>query len=80
MQRRKQLFNRQINVQFYFWRTYTGSQIDYVEEGENGLNGFEIKISKTKARIPKLWQDEYHGEYQLINRGNYLDLLMEGMR
>jgi len=79
-ERRKQLFYRQKNVQSYFWRTYTGSEIDYVEEDENGLNGFEIKISKTKVRIPKLWQDEYHGGYQLINRGNYLDLLMEGMR
>ena len=79
-ERRKQLFYRQKNMQCYFWRTYTGSEIDYVEEGENGLNGFEIKISKTKARIPKLWQDEYHGGYQLINRSNYLDLLMEGMR
>ena len=79
-ERRKQLFYSQKNVQCYFWRTYSGSEIDYVEEGENGLNGFEIKISKTKARVPKLWQDEYHGGYQLINRSNYLDLLMEGMR
>ena len=79
-ERRKQLFYRQKSVRSYFWRTYTGSEIDYVEEGENGLNGFEIKISKTKARIPKLWQDEYKGGFQLVNRSNYLDLLMEGMR
>jgi hypothetical protein len=79
-ERRKQLFYRQIKVQSYFWRTYTGSEIDYVEEGENGLNGFEIKISKTKTRVPKLWQDEYNGGFQLINRSNYLDLLMDGMR
>lgn len=79
-ERRKQLFYRQKNVRSYFWRTYTGSEIDYVEEGEDGLNGFEIKISKTKARIPKLWQDEYKGGFQLVNRSNYLDLLMEGMR
>jgi len=79
-ERRKQLFYTQKSAQCYFWRTYTGSEIDYVEEGEDGLMGFEIKMSKTKTRIPKLWQDEYHGGYQLINRGNYLDLLMEGMR
>lgn len=79
-ERRKQMFYLQRKVQCYFWRTYSGSEIDYVEEGENGLNGFEIKISKDKARIPKLWQDEYHGGFLLINRSNYLDLLMEGMR
>ncbi len=79
-ERRKQLFYTQQNAQCYFWRTYSGSEIDYVEEGENGLNGFEIKLSKTKVRVPKLWQDEYQGGFQLINRINYLDLLMEGMR
>ncbi len=79
-ERRKQLFYRQKSVQSYFWRTYSGSEIDFVEEGENGLMGFEIKMTKTKSRIPKLWQQEYHGGFQLINRNNYLDLLMEGMR
>ena len=78
-ERRKQLFYRQKNVHCYFWRTYSGSEIDYVEEDENGLNGFEIKMAKRKARIPKLWQEEYKGSFQLINRTNYLDLLMEGM-
>ncbi len=79
-ERRKQLFYLQKNVQCYFWRTYTGAEIDYVEEGDGALNGFEIKMSKAKAVCPKLWQSEYNGEFQLINRDNYLNLLMEGMR
>jgi uncharacterized protein len=79
-ERRKQLFYQQQNVQCYFWRTYSGSEIDYVEEGENGLSGYEIKLSKTKVSVPKLWQEVYQGGFQLINRSNYLDLLMEGMR
>jgi len=79
-ERRKQLFYRQQNVHSYFWRTYSGAEIDYVEEGENGLIGFEIKMLKTKVKCPKLWQDEYRGEFQLVNRSNYLDWLMEGMR
>lgn len=79
-ERRKQLFYLQKNAQTYFWRAYTGAEIDYVEESEDGLNGFEIKMSKEKVRAPKLWLEGYHGGFQLINRGNYLDLLMEGMR
>ena len=79
-ERRKQLFYQQNNAQSYFWRTYSGAEIDYVEEGQNGLTGYEIKISQTKTRLPKLWQETYHGTFQLINRKNYLDLLMEGMR
>jgi len=79
-ERRKQLLYTGQNVQSYFWRTYTGSEIDYVEEGPEGLSGFEIKMAKIKVRIPKLWQDEYQGKFQIINRNNYIDFLMEGMR
>ena len=79
-ERRKQLFYLRKNVHTYFWRTYTGAEIDYVEEGEDGLVGFEIKIAKDKVKSPKLWQDEYKGGFQLINRKNYLDLLLVGMR
>jgi len=79
-ERRKQLFYLRKNVHTYFWRTYTGAEIDYVEEGEDGLMGFEIKIAKDKVKTPKLWQGEYKGGFQLINRKNYLDLLLDGMR
>jgi len=37
----------------------------------------KIKMTKTKSRIPKLWRQEYHGRFRLINLTNYLDLLME---
>lgn len=78
-ERRKQLFYKQQKAQCYFWRTYSGAEIDYVEEGENGLIGFELKLSKSKARVPKLWKEEYKGEFQVINQENYLDFLLEGM-
>ena len=54
--------------------------IDYVEEGEDGLIGYEIKMEKNKVRMPKAWKNEYNGVFQLINRNNYLDLLLKGMR
>jgi len=74
-ERRKQILYQRMDVQSYFWRTYSGVEIDYVEEGENGLIGYEIKIEKNKVRIPKAWKDEYQGGFQLVNRSNYLDLL-----
>jgi len=79
-ERRKQILYQQLNVQSYFWRTYSGAEIDYVEEGEGRLIGYEIKMEKNKVRIPKAWKDEYDGAFQLINRNNYLDLLLKGMR
>ena len=33
-ERRKQILYQRLNVQSYFWRTYSGAEIDYVEEGE----------------------------------------------
>lgn len=79
-ERRKQILYQRLMVQPYFWRTYSGAEIDYVEEGESGLVGYEIIIEKNKVRIPKVWQEEYQGSFQLVNRSNYLDFLMEGMK
>ncbi len=76
-ERRKQILYQRINVQSYFWRTYSGAEIDYVEEGESGLIGYEIKMEKDKVRIPKAWQDEYGGNFKLINRGNYIGWLKD---
>ena len=79
-ERRKQLFYLQMNVQTFFWRTYSGTEIDYIEESEVGFMGYEIKMAKDKVRIPKLWEETYKGDFRLINRGNYLPFLLEGMR
>ena len=65
-ERRKQLSYLQKKVQFYFWRTYTGAEIDYVEESEDGLAGFEIKMSKNSIRMPRLWKDECQGVFTLL--------------
>lgn len=34
----------------YFWRTYDGSEIDYLEELNQSLQGFEFKMKYTKAK------------------------------
>ena len=51
-----------------------------MEEGENGLTGYELKLSITGARVPRLWEEEYQGGFQLINRSNYLNFLLEGTK
>lgn len=39
-----------------------------MEEGENGLTGYELKLSKTGTRVPRLREEAYQGGFQLINR------------
>jgi uncharacterized protein len=76
-ERRKQILYHRKNVHSYFWRTYSGTEIDYVEETDTGLAGYEIKLNKDKFRIPKAWKTEYNGELKLINRKFYLDFLLK---
>jgi len=60
----------------YFWRTYTGAELDYLEEKNNILSGYEIKYGKKKFKAPKTWQDTYpNSTYTLINKDNYTDFV-----
>ena len=69
-------YNR-INSSTYFWRTYTGAELDYVEERGGKLYGYEIKYSKYKKNPPKTWTEQYkNSEYFSINKNNYLDIIL----
>ncbi len=74
-ERLKYLSNNRILANTYFWRTYTGSELDYVEERDGKLMGYEIKWGKKKPKAPKTWGETYDASYQLINPENYLDFL-----
>ncbi len=61
----------------YFWRTYDQKEIDWVEEREGKLFGYEIKWGKEKSKAPKDWQKAYkNSEYKLINQKNFLDFII----
>ncbi|WP_282016993.1 ATP-binding protein [Salegentibacter mishustinae] len=60
----------------YFWRTVQQQEIDYVEEGEGKLKGFEIKWNpKNKVKIPKTFLEAYNSEVNIINKDNFRDFL-----
>jgi uncharacterized protein len=62
---------------FHFWRTYDGKEIDYVEERDGGLFGFECKWSpKRQYKAPKKWLESYPGAtFTLVTPDNYLDFV-----
>jgi hypothetical protein len=71
-----QTYSRQ-NANRYFWRTYTGAELDYVEESKGQVQGFEFKLSNKAPQAPQAWIDNYpEASYQVINRENYLDFLL----
>ena len=59
----------------YFWRTYDGQEVDYVEERDGGLFGFECKWTmKKKYKAPKKWLESYPGAtFDLVTPDSYLD-------
>ncbi|MFH1461777.1 MAG: ATP-binding protein, partial [bacterium] len=61
----------------YFWRTYQGQEIDFIEEIENKLTAFETKWSTTKkVSTPTAWKDNYpDSSFYKINPENYLDFI-----
>lgn len=65
-------------LNYYFWRTYTGKEIDLIEEYNGELFSYEIKWSKdSKLKKHNEFIDEYKPkEYSFINSSNYLDFLI----
>ena len=61
----------------YFWRTYSGAELDYVEEANGKLNGFEFKWKSNKVRKPKTWLENYsNATFTLINKANFLEFVL----
>ena len=63
---------------FHFWRTYDGKEIDYVEERDGGLFGFECKWSVNQlVKPPAKWLASYPGAtFELVTPDNYLDFVV----
>jgi predicted AAA+ superfamily ATPase len=62
----------------YFWRTYQGQEVDFIEEIEGGLSGFEAKWSMAKkAHAPSDWVEHYpNASFNVMTPNNYLDYLL----
>lgn len=62
-------------VNTYFWRTYTGVELDYVEDAGGTLFGFEMKWNKA-AKAPSSWLENYpNAQYACINQENFVDFV-----
>jgi len=62
----------------YFWRTYDGQELDWVEEREGKLLGYEFKWSgRNRSKPPREWLKTYdNAELRIIDRENYLDFIL----
>ncbi|MCK5123323.1 MAG: ATP-binding protein [Candidatus Pacebacteria bacterium] len=77
MERLKKQAYQPIYANNYFWRTYDQKEIDWVEERDGKLFGYEMKWGDKKKKEPKLWKETYdNAEFKIINQENYLDFVM----
>ena len=75
-ERMKYLSYNEIYASSYFWRTYTGAELDYVEEHNGKLYGYEIKFKKARRKAPKAWVENYGSHFQCITRDNFWEFVV----
>ncbi len=77
-ERRKLLLSAKSQARGYFWRTTSQQEVDYVEEAQGSLNGYEFKWNDSgKARIPLTFKKAYpDAKLKIITRSNIEDLLL----
>ena len=68
----------QKSVLNYFWRTYDQQELDWLEEHNGQLNGFEFKWNeRRRSKIPTAFAKAYpEATFEVINRQNYLDFIL----
>lgn len=60
----------------YFWRTWDKQEVDWIEEREGKLFGFEFKWTDNKSRSLKSFSNNYsNAETKIINQENYLEFV-----
>ena len=61
----------------YFWRTYDQKELDFVEERDGRLFGYEFKWSKREVKPPALWLDTYpEATFEVVDRSNYMSFIV----
>jgi predicted AAA+ superfamily ATPase len=56
----------------YFWRTYEQQEIDWVEERDGSLFGYEFKWKEDKVKIPTQWKNAYpDASFEVVNSSNF---------
>jgi predicted AAA+ superfamily ATPase len=72
MERVKYQHYSQKYVNLYYWRTYTGAEIDLIEEYGGTLNAYEFKYGEGTVKVPVSWSNTYPGaSFSVIHSGNF---------
>jgi len=74
-ERRKQNLYKDTFAKMYFWRTKQQQEIDFVEENNGQITGFELKWSHKKMKFPQNFMGAYKAEGHVIDRNNFREFV-----
>jgi len=76
IERLKKQAYKEIYANNYFWRTYDQKEVDWVEEREGKLFGYEIKWKEKKIKAPRDWLETYdNASFEIVTPESYLDFI-----
>lgn len=80
LERLKSYANRGDSLRYYFWRSYGGAEVDYLERpsGQGTVRAFEIKYgSESPSKSAASFSKAYGIPVSVVSRANYLDFICE---
>jgi uncharacterized protein len=62
----------------YFWRTHDQQELDYLEEADGQLHGYEFKWNPKKAKAPVAFAKAYpEAVVQVLHQENFEPFLLD---
>ena len=72
VERLKSLQAQGLRPNRYFWRTHDQAEVDYVEENDGILMGYEFKWAENKGRTPATFLKSYpNSDFRVVHTGNF---------
>jgi uncharacterized protein len=76
-ERMKQIEYKQSLAHTYFWRTKQQQEVDFVEENEGKVFGYEFKWLKKKGnKLPTTFTETYRAESKIIDKENFREFVI----
>ena len=67
---------RRYHASFYFWRLYSGAELDLIVHRDGQLNGFEVKWKKSRKKGPASWFNAYpDATYTSVRAADYFSAI-----
>ncbi len=74
-ERRKQNVYKDTFAKMYFWRTKQQQEIDFIEEKNGQIVGFEFKWNNKNTKFPQSFLETYKAEGYVIDRKNFREFV-----